>query len=79
MYMPALNDLILPKIGWAIAKVVDYGNRLIDYFCHKAVPKFFEICSLGTRAIQSGYLKRYVKIALGFVMVALIVALLIRW
>lgn len=79
MYMPALNDLIVPAIGWAIAKVVDYGNKGIDFFCHRAIPKGFSVCSIWIRSIQSGYLKRYVKIALGFVMVALIVTSLIRW
>ena len=79
MYMPALNDYIIPKIGWAIAKIVDYGNRLIDTFCHQAIPELIATYSLGVRAIQSGYLKRYIKIALGFVMVALIVASLVRW
>jgi len=79
MYMPALNDLIVPKIGWAIAKVIDYGNRGIDFFCHQAIPRAIGASSLWIRAIQSGYLKRYVKIALGFVMVALIVTSLIRW
>ena len=78
MYMPALNDLIVPAIGWAIAKVVDYGNKGIDFFCHQAIPKAISTCSLWIRAIQSGYLKRYVKIALGFVMVALIVTSLIK-
>ncbi len=79
MYMSALNDYIIPKIGWAIARVVDWGNRLIDFFCHQAIPELIATYSLGIRAIQSGYLKRYVKIALGFVMVALIVASLVRW
>jgi len=79
MYMPALNDLIVPKIGWAIITAVDYGNRAIDYLCHKAIPKFMEVCSLKVRAIQTGSLKRYVKIALGFVMVMLIVASLVGW
>jgi len=79
MYMPALNDLIVPKIGWVMITAVDYGNRAIDHLCHEAIPKFMEVCSLKVRAIQTGSLKRYVKIALGFVMVMLIVSSLIGW
>ncbi len=79
MYMPALNDYIVPKIGWAIAKAVDWCNRVIDVFCHQAIPELFATYSLGIRSIQSGNLRRYVKIALGFVMVSLIFASLVGW
>ncbi len=79
MYMPALNDLIVPKIGWAVAWVVDKCNRFIDFFCHRAIPDLIATYSLGIRSVQSGYLKRYVKIALGFVMAALIVAAVVGW
>ena len=79
MYMPALNDFIMPKIGWAIIRVVDAGNRLIDFFCHKAIPELIATYSFGIRAIQSGQLKRYVKIALGFVMVVMIAVSVLRW
>ncbi|HIC91913.1 MAG TPA: NADH-quinone oxidoreductase subunit L [Syntrophaceae bacterium] len=72
MYMAFLNDFIVPKIGWAIAIVVDYGNRSIDYSCHKAIPSLFEVSSHNIRSIQSGYLKRYMKIVLGLVMVILV-------
>jgi len=79
MYMPALNDLIMPKIGWAIAWLVDKGNRLIDFFCHRAIPDLIATYSLGIRSVQTGYLGRYVKIVLGFVMAALIVAAVVGW
>ncbi len=79
MYMPALNDFIMPKIGWAIITIVDYGNRAIDFFCHRAIPTFFTLASLNVRTIQSGQLKRYVKIALGFVMVVMIAVSVLGW
>ncbi len=72
MYMPYLNDFIVPKIGWAIAFLVDCCNRGIDFLCHKAVPRMFEIYSIGVRKIQDGRLERYVKIAVGFILIVVV-------
>ena len=74
MYMPYLNDFIVPKVGWAVAFVIDLCNKLIDFTCHKAIPKMFEIYSTGVRTVQSGRLERYVKIVVGFVLLIMIVA-----
>ena len=79
MYMMFLNDYIVPKIGWAIAKVVDYGNRLIDFTCHQAIPGMFEIYSYGVRFIQNGKLERYLQIVVGFVMLIVVVAVAAGW
>ncbi len=74
LYMPFLNDFIVPKIGWALAKLVDYGNRLIDYTCHQAIPSLFEIYSLGVRSVQSGSVERYIKIAVAVVLVLFLIS-----
>jgi len=75
MLLPALNDFISPAIGFAVAKAVNYGNKGIDAFCNtKVMPALFEIISKGIRAIQTGYLKTYTKIVLGFVMFFLVLS-----
>jgi NADH-quinone oxidoreductase subunit L len=79
MYLPFLNDFIVPKIGWTIASVVDYGNRVIDFTCHQAIPQLFEVYSLGVRYIQNGSLERYVRIVVGFVLVVFIIAVAVGW
>ena len=79
MYLPFLNDYIVPKIGWALAKLVDYGNRLIDYTCHQAIPQLFEVYSHGVRYIQSGSLERYVRIVIGFVLLIMVIAVVAGW
>jgi len=79
MYMSALNDLIIPRIGWIIVKAVDYGNKFIDFLFHQNIPKFMSTCSIKIRTIQSGYLKRYIKIVLGIVMVILAALSFVGW
>ncbi|MEM0503865.1 MAG: NADH-quinone oxidoreductase subunit L [Archaeoglobaceae archaeon] len=74
LYMPFLNDLIVPKIGWAFAKLVDYGNRLIDFTCHQAIPSLFEVYSLGIRSIQSGSVERYVKVVVAVVLIVFLIS-----
>jgi hypothetical protein len=74
MYLPFLNDYIVPKIGFAIAALVqNYGNRAIDgFFNTKVIPGFFKGVSQYIRSIQTGFLSRYVRIVLGIVLVLLI-------
>jgi len=79
MYMPFLNDFIVPKIGWAIAFVVDCCNKAIDFACHKAIPRMFEIYSIGIRSIQNGRLERYVRIIVGFVLLMAVVSTVVGW
>ncbi|MEM3146731.1 MAG: NADH-quinone oxidoreductase subunit L, partial [Archaeoglobaceae archaeon] len=74
LYMPFLNDLIVPKIGWAFAKLVDYGNRLIDFTCHQAIPSLFEVYSLGIRSVQSGSVERYVKVVVAVVLIVFLIS-----
>jgi len=76
MYLPFLNDYIVPKTGFFISRIVqNYGNRGIDgFFNTRVIPGLFGIISRGIRAIQTGYLKSYVKIVLGLVMVFLVIA-----
>ena len=76
MYLPFLNDYIVPKTGFFIAHLVqDYGNRAIDAFFNTTViPGFFKAISRAIRAIQTGFLTTYVKIAIGFVLLILILA-----
>lgn len=79
MYMMFLNDFLVPKVGWAIAKLVDYGNRVIDFTCHQAIPHMFEIYSMGVRTVQSGSLEKYLRIVIGFVMLVVVVAVAAGW
>ncbi len=74
MYLPFLNDYIVPKIGFAVADTVqNYGNTAIDgFFNTKVIPGFFKSVSEYIRSIQTGFLSRYVSIVLGIVMVLLI-------
>ncbi|AEA46550.1 NADH-quinone oxidoreductase subunit 5 family protein [Archaeoglobus veneficus] len=79
MYLPFLNDYIVPKIGWAIAWLVGWGNAAIDWFCHVGIPTAFNNLSKSIRSIQVGYLRVYMKIALGFVMLAIVVSMIGWW
>jgi len=74
MYLPFVNDCVLPKTGFFVSHIVqDYGNRGIDgFFNTKVVPGLFGGISKGIRTIQTGYLTNYVKIVLGLVMIILI-------
>ncbi len=78
-YLMALNDLVVPKIGWALISVVDYGNRAIDFFTHRAIPGFFEVASKGIRFLQTGKLAHYVQLALGALMILLIAVSVVGW
>ncbi|MEM1578309.1 MAG: NADH-quinone oxidoreductase subunit L [Archaeoglobaceae archaeon] len=75
LYMPMLNDFIVAKIGWFFAKLVDYGNRLIDFTCHQAIPSLFEVYSIGIRSAQSGSVERYLKIAVVVVLIVFLISL----
>jgi NADH:ubiquinone oxidoreductase subunit 5 (subunit L)/multisubunit Na+/H+ antiporter MnhA subunit len=76
MYLPFVNDYILPKTGFFVSHLVqDYGNRGIDgFFNTKVMPGLFERISKGIRTIQTGYLKTYIRIVLGLVMIFLVIA-----
>jgi NADH-quinone oxidoreductase subunit L len=75
MYLPFLNDFIIPKIGFFVSRIVqDYGNRGIDgFFNTRIIPGIFGLISGSIRSIQTGYLNRYVNVVLGLVMLLLIV------
>ncbi|RJS83967.1 NADH-quinone oxidoreductase subunit L [Methanophagales archaeon] len=76
MYLPFVNDYIIPKTGFFVSHLVqDYGNRGIDgFFNTKVMPGLFERISKGIRTIQTGYLKTYIQIVLGLVMIFLVIA-----
>ena len=76
MYLPFVNDYVLPKTGFFVSHIVnEYGNRGIDgFFNTKVVPGLFDRISKGIRTIQTGYLTNYVKIVLGLVMIFIIIA-----
>ena len=78
MYLPFVNDYILPKAGFFISRIVDdYGNRGIDgLFNTKVVPGLFGWISRRIRAIQTGYLSRYINIVLGLVMIILVIVVI---
>ncbi len=81
MYLPFVNDYIMPKVGFSLSHVVhEYGNRGIDgFFNTKVVPGLFGGISRGIRSIQTGYLSRYINIVLGLVMFILIIAVVGAW
>ena len=75
MYLPFVNDYILPKTGFFVSHLVnEYGNRGIDgLFNTKVIPGLFGWISRRIRAIQIGYLSRYINIVLGIVMFILVI------
>ncbi len=79
MEMPFLNDYIVPGVGWVIAWLVGLGNSAIDWFCHRGIPSAFNRFSRSIRSIQVGYLRVYLKIALGFVMLVIVVSAMGWW
>lgn len=79
VFIPVLNDFVIPKFGWAVALLIDLGNRGIDFFCHKAIPDLFDVYSRGIRTIQKGYLRGYLKIVMGVVMFVLVALSLLGW
>jgi NADH-quinone oxidoreductase subunit L len=79
MYLPFLNDYILPKIGWFVASLVDNFNRGIDFFFHQAIPAFFDRISILIRAVQKGYLPSYLRIVAAWIMIFIIVISLVGW
>lgn len=79
MYMPFINDYIIPQIGWGIIKVVDSCNRGIDLTVHRAIPSVFDEVSRAIRTIQKGHLRTYMKIVTGFVMVFMVISALVGW
>ncbi len=79
VYLMALNDYIVAKIGWAIAWICDIFNRFVDFLAHTALPKFIEICSQGVRGIQNGSLERYAKIVVGIILILLLISSAMGW
>jgi len=79
MYLPFLNDFLVPKVGWFFAAVVEIGNGLVDFSCHRAIPKLFEIYSDTIRSIQTGKMERYVKIAVCFVLLTVMLSVIVGW
>jgi len=79
MYLPFVNDYILPKTGFFISHIVnDYGNRGIDgLFNTRVVPGIFGWISRRIRAVQTGYLSRYINIVLGLVMIILVIVVVL--
>jgi len=75
LYLAFLNDYVVSKIGWSLARLVDYANKAIDIFCHKAVPKAFEMSSKGIRRVQSGSIELYLRISVAVLLVLLTVAI----
>ena len=79
MYLPFLNDYIVPKVGWLIAALVDYSNKGIDYFFHQAIPAFFDWISRLIRAVQKGYLQSYLRIVAAWIMIFIVAITLAGW
>ena len=78
-YMMALNDYIVPKVGWAIAWVVDIFNRAVDFFTHTFIPGLFEALSYAVRVIQNGSLERYARIVVSVVLLILVAVSMVGW
>lgn len=73
-YLAFLNDYLASKLGWTTAKIVDFSNRGIDFFCHKAIPDSFTELSRGIRSVQSGSVERYLKIFVFLLLILLTIA-----
>jgi NADH-quinone oxidoreductase subunit L len=79
LYLPFLNDYIIPGIGWVIASIVDHANRGIDSLFHRWVPEFFERISRDIRKLQTGSLPIYIQIVSGIIIAILIIGALMGW
>ncbi len=79
MYLPFLNDFIVPKVGWFIAAIVDYSNMGIDFFFHRAIPSSFDVVSRMIRYVQKGYMTTYLKIVVAWIMLFIVVISLVGW
>lgn len=78
IYFPFINDLAIPKPGWLVSKLVDYANRGIDWSTNLvAMPSLFSYLSRNVLSVQVGYLRTYVKIAMAFVTLVLVVAMIV--
>ncbi len=79
VYVMLLNDYLIPKIGWAIAWIVDIFNRFLDFTAHTFIPALFGGISVSIRAVQSGSLERYAKIVVSFVLAILFIVSIVGW
>ncbi len=79
LYLMALNDLIVPKVGWFFALLSYYFDRAVDLFTHSSIPEMFEELSKAVRRIQSGVLTRYVRIVIGIVFAIILIAGWFEW
>jgi len=72
-YLMALNDLIVPGIGWILVKLSYYFDKAVDLFSHNVIPEMFEELSKATRSIQSGLLTDYLRVVVGLIFVILLI------
>ena len=72
LYLAFLNDYVVPKIGWILARLVEHANSAIDFFCHKAIPSAFELSSRAVRRIQSGSVELYLRISVAVFLTLLV-------
>ncbi|WP_457549645.1 NADH-quinone oxidoreductase subunit 5 family protein [Archaeoglobus sp.] len=79
LYLMALNDLIVPKVGWFLAKLSYYFDKAIDLFSHYVMPEMFEELSKAVRRIQTGILTDYLKVVIGFVFAMMLIAGWFEW
>jgi hypothetical protein len=79
LYLMALNDLIVPKIGWGLAKLSYYFDKAVDLFSHYVIPEMFEELSKAVRRIQSGFLTDYLKVVIGFVFAIMLIVGWFEW
>ena len=72
LYLAFLNDYVVPKMGWILARLVEHANSAIDFFCHKAIPSAFELSSRAVRRIQSGSVELYLRISVAVFLTLLV-------
>ncbi len=72
LYLAFLNDYVVPKIGWVLARLVENANSAIDFLCHKAIPSAFELSSRAVRRIQSGSVELYLRISVAVFLTLLV-------
>ncbi len=79
LYLMALNDVIVPKIGWFLASLSYYFDKAVDLFSHSVIPEMFEELSKAVRRIQSGILLDYIRIVIGLVFAIMLIVGWFEW
>ena len=73
LYLPIFCDVVMASIGWGFAKGFWGVCRGIDWWAHNGMVRLFQWFSNLIRAIQTGYLSRYIGIVLGILVTVILI------